>query len=54
MSRVKDTMSAIEGIRELSDIDGVTEEVKIALLGHIALALAVIADKMTEKDEVNS
>ena len=32
MSRVKDTMNAIDAIRNLSNIDGVTEEVNIVLI----------------------
>ena len=53
MSRVKDTMRAINELRNMpaANVEGI-EQIKSVLLGHIAVSLAVIADKMTEKDEV--
>lgn len=50
MSRVKDVAEALEKIRNLNEItDGTAREIHLALLGHIAACLAVIADKMTEE-----
>lgn len=50
MSRVKDVMEAIEKVRDLDEMTGETAKgIHLALLGHIAVCLAVIADKMTEE-----
>ena len=46
MSRVKDVAKALEQIRDLDEItDESAREIHLALLGHIAACLAVIADK---------
>lgn len=46
MSRVKDVTEAVEKIRKLELItDEGAIEIHLALLGHIAVCLAVIADK---------
>lgn len=47
MSRVKDTMRAINELRNMpaANVEGI-EQIKSALLGHIALSLAVIADTL--------
>lgn len=51
MSRVKDVMEAIANIRDLDEMtDETAWEIHLALLGHVAVCLAVIADKMTEAD----
>lgn len=55
MSRTKDTLNAIEGIRNESNLTETNfEEIKIALIGHIALSLAVIADKLTGEEAEGS
>lgn len=52
MSRVEDVSKAIDEIKNL-DVTANTNYrmAMIALLGHIAVALAVIADKMSEEKE---
>lgn len=51
MSRTKDTLNAIELIHNESNLTETNlEEIKIALIGHIALSLAVIADKLTGEE----
>lgn len=46
MSKVKDVMEAIEKVRDLDEMTDETAMVThLALLGHIAVCLAVIADK---------
>ena len=50
MSRVKDVTEALEKIRNLNEMtDETAREIHLALLGHITVCLAVIADKMTEE-----
>jgi hypothetical protein len=50
MNRVKDVTEALDKIRNLDEVtDETAKEIHLALLGHIALCLAVIADKMTEE-----
>lgn len=52
MSRTKDVAKAIEEIRSMTDVTDLSlEQMKVGLLGHIAASLAVIADKLSEKEE---
>lgn len=52
MSRVEDISKANDKIRNMDVTDNATYRIAmIALLGHIATALAVIADKMSEEKE---
>ena len=45
MSRVKDIVKALEKIRDFDEItDETAREIHLALLGHIAACLAVMAD----------
>jgi hypothetical protein len=49
MSRTRDVAKAIEEIRNMTDVtESSLEQMKVGLLGHIAVSLAVIADKLTE------
>lgn len=52
MSRTRDVAKAIEEIRNMTDFtESSLEQMKVGLLGHIAVSLAVIADKLSEKEE---
>lgn len=48
MTRVRDVANAIEGMKTLKPTDENMKQMQLALLGHIAVCLAVIADKMSE------
>ena len=46
MSRVKDIVKALEKIRDFDEVtDETAREIHLALLGHIAVCLAAMADK---------
>ena len=52
MSRLKDVARALEEMRSMKNATSEEiEEIKAAMLGHIAVSLAVIADKMCERQE---
>lgn len=52
MSRVEDVSKAIDEIKNLDvTVNDNYRMAMIALLGHIAVVLAVIADKMSEEKE---
>lgn len=52
MNRTRDVAKAIEEIRNMTDVtEASLEQMKVGLLGHIAVSLAVIADKLTEEEE---
>lgn len=52
MSRTRDVAKAIEEIRNMTNVtESSLEQMKVGLLGHIAVSLAVIADKLTEEAE---
>lgn len=52
MSRVEDVSKAIDEIKKLDvTVNANYRMAMIGLLGHIAVALAVIADKMSEEKE---
>lgn len=52
MSRIEDVSKAIDEIKKLDvTVNDNYRMAMIALLGHIAVALAVIADKMSEEKE---
>ena len=48
MTRLKDVAEAIENIKSTDPTNENLNQMQIALLGHIAVSLAVIADKMSE------
>ena len=48
MTRLEDVTEAIENIKSIDPTDENLKQMQIALLGHIAVSLAVIADKMSE------
>lgn len=48
MTRLKDVAEAIENIKSTDPTNENLKQMQIALLGHIAVSLAVIADKMSE------
>lgn len=48
MTILKDVAEAIENIRSIDPTNENLKQAQIALLGHIAVSLAVIADKMSE------
>ena len=53
MSRTRDVAKAIDEINKNQPFtEKQIEEVKAAMLCHMALSLAVIADKLTEKEEM--
>ncbi len=52
MSRTRDVAKAIEEIRNMTNVtESSLEQMKVGLLGHIAVSLAVIADKLTEESD---
>ena len=51
MSRVEDIRRAIETLKSEAIEHYDAEEMKAAMLAHIAVSLAVIADKLTEGSE---
>lgn len=52
MSRTRDVAKAIEEIRNMTNVtESSLEQMKVGLLGHIAVSLAVIVDKMREVNE---
>lgn len=52
MSRTRDVAKAIEEIRNMTNVtESTLEQMKVGLLGHIAVSLAVIADKLREEEE---
>ena len=52
MSRTNDIARAIEEIRNTTDVtESTLEQMKVGLLGHIAVSLAVIADKLKEEED---
>jgi hypothetical protein len=52
MNRTRDVARAIEEIRNMTDVtEASLEQMKVGLLGHIAVSLAVIADKLTEEGD---
>ena len=48
MTRLEDVTEAIENIKSIDPTNENLNLMQIALLGHIAVSLAVIADKMSE------
>jgi len=48
MTRLEDVTEAIENIKSIDHTNENLKQMQIALLGHIAVSLAVIADKMSE------
>ena len=48
MTRLEDITEAIETIKSIDHTNENLKQMQIALLGHIAVSLAVIADKMSE------
>ena len=48
MTRLEDVIEAIENIKSIDPTNENLKLMQIALLGHIAVSLAVIADKMSE------
>ena len=48
MTRLEDVTEAIENIKSIDPTNENLKLMQIALLGHIAVSLAVIADKMSE------
>lgn len=48
MTRLEDVTEAIENIKSIDPTNENLKQMQIALLGHIAVSLAVIADKMSE------
>lgn len=48
MTRLEDVTEAIENIKSVDPTNENLKQMQIALLGHIAVSLAVIADKMSE------
>lgn len=48
MTRLEDVTEAIENIKSTDPTNENLKQMQIALLGHIAVSLAVIADKMSE------
>lgn len=48
MTRLEDVTEAIENIKSIDPTNENLKQMQIALLGHIAVSLAVIADKMPE------
>ncbi len=52
MSRTRDVARAIEEIRNMTNVtESSLEQMKVGLLGHIALSLAMIADKLREEED---
>lgn len=51
MNRFKDITRVLDEIRNMENITPVQmEEIKVSMLSHIAVSLAVIADKLTEAE----
>ena len=48
MTRLEDVTEAIENIKSIDPTNENLKLMQLALLGHIAVSLAVIADKMSE------
>ena len=48
MTRLEDVTEAIENIKSIDPTNENLKQMQIALLGHIAVSLAVIADKISE------
>ena len=51
MTRVRDVVNAIEGMKTINPTDENMKQMQLALLGHVAVCLAIMADKMSEDKE---